>query len=76
MPTTERCTIQTTGQSANEAIHKPKLRLFCRTPSCIAANQRVDSNDEAVEPIVLPYVYRYLVNELAGMNIKMKLEIA
>jgi DNA-directed RNA polymerase beta subunit len=28
-----------------------------------------------VEPIILPYVFRYLVNELAGMNIKMKLEI-
>ena len=76
MPTTERCIIQTTGQSANEAIHKPKLRLFCRTPSCMEVTQRIDGNDEAVEPIVLPYVYRYLVNELAGMNIKMKLEIA
>ena len=76
MPTTERCIIQTTGQSVNEAINKPKLRLFCRTPSCIEATNRTDGNDEAVEPIVLPYVYRYLVNELAGMNIKMKLEIS
>jgi DNA-directed RNA polymerase I subunit RPA2 len=76
MPTTERCTVQTTGQSANEAINKPKLRLFCRTASCIEATKRVDGNDDAVEPIVLPYVYRYLVNELAGMNIKMKLEIS
>lgn len=76
MPTTERSIIQTTGQSANEAINKPKLRLFCRTPSCIEATKRTDGNDEAVEPIVLPYVYRYLVNELAGMNIKMKLEIS
>ena len=75
MPTTERCTIQTTGQSQSEITAKPKLRLFCRTPSCIAATQRPDGDDEAVEPIVLPYVYRYLVNELAGMNIKMKLEI-
>ena len=75
MPTTERCTVQTTGQSQSELLTKPKLRLFCRTPSCIAATQRADGDDEAVEPIVLPYVYRYLVNELAGMNIKMKLEI-
>lgn len=75
MSTTERCTVQTTGQSVNEAVNKPKLRLFCRTPSCIKATKREDGNDEAVEPIVLPYVYRYLVNELAGMNIKMKLEI-
>jgi DNA-directed RNA polymerase I subunit RPA2 len=32
-------------------------------------------NDEAVEPIVLPYVYRYLVNELAAMNVKLTMEI-
>jgi DNA-directed RNA polymerase I subunit RPA2 len=75
MSTTERCTIQTTGQSSNDAINKPKLRLFCRTPSCIEATKRSDGNDAAVEPIILPYVYRYLVNEIAGMNIKMKLEI-
>jgi hypothetical protein len=29
----------------------------------------------AVEPIVLPYVYRYLVNEMAGLNVRMKLDI-
>jgi len=34
-----------------------------------------DGNDVAVEPVVLPYVYRYLVNELAGMNIKVKMEL-
>lgn len=75
MTTTERNNIQTTGQSKNEALTKPRLRLFCRTPSCKNAMQRPDGDDEAVEPIVLPYVYRYLVNELAGMNIKVKLEI-
>jgi DNA-directed RNA polymerase I subunit RPA2 len=35
----------------------------------------VEGNDEAVEPIILPYVYRYLVNELAAMNVRLKLEI-
>ena len=75
MFTTERCTIQTTGQDRNDILYKPKLRYYCRTPSCIEATRRADGDDDAVEPIVLPYVYRYLVNELAGMNIKMKLEI-
>jgi DNA-directed RNA polymerase I subunit RPA2 len=75
MPTTERCVVQTTGQSASEAINRPKLRLFCRSTACMKATARDDGNDAAVEPIVLPYVYRYLVNELAGMNIKMKMEI-
>lgn len=75
LPSTERSMVQTTGQSASEAVNKPKLRLFCRNTACMAAADRADGNDEAVEPIVLPYVYRYLVNELAGMNVKVKLEI-
>jgi DNA-directed RNA polymerase I subunit RPA2 len=75
LATTERSIVQTTGQSAHDAVNKPKLRLFCRNPACVEAVERKDGNDEAVEPIILPYVYRYLVNELAGMNVKMKLEI-
>jgi DNA-directed RNA polymerase I subunit RPA2 len=74
-PSTERSTIQTTGQSTTDAINKPKLRLLCRNSSCLAAAKRGDGNDDAVEPVVLPYVFRYLVNELAAMNIKLKLEI-
>lgn len=75
MTTTERCAVQTTGQSAGEAKTKPKLRLFCRTPSCAKASGTESGDDDAVCPIALPYVYRYLANELAGMNVKMKLEI-
>lgn len=75
MPTTARNTLQTTGQSASDAITKPKLRLYCRSPGCLDACQRGESNDDAVEPVELPYVFRYLTNELAGMNIKMKLEV-
>ena len=74
-PTTERNTVQTTGQSAVDAVNKPKLRLFCRNPTCIDACGRVDGDDEAVEPVILPYVFRYLVNELAGMNIRMSLKV-
>lgn len=75
LPCTERNVVQTTGQSALDAANKPKLRLFCRNPVCIEANGRLDGDDDAVEPIILPYVYRYLVNELAGMNIRMKLDV-
>lgn len=75
MPTTYRSMIQTTGQSASDAVNKPKLHLYCRSPGCLKASEQGDGNDEAVEPIVLPYVYRYLINELAGMNIKMTMEI-
>lgn len=75
MPSTERCAVKTTGQKGNEAASRPKLRLYCRTPSCKETLPREDANDPAVEPIVLPYVYRYLVNELAAMNIKLKMEV-
>jgi DNA-directed RNA polymerase I subunit RPA2 len=75
MPTTQRSISQTTGQSPAEAATRPKLRLFCRSPGCLKASQDSDGNDEAVEPVVLPYVYRYLINELAGMNIKMTMQI-
>jgi len=76
MPMTERCTVQTTGQSARDVVNKPKLRLFCRSRACVEATKRKDGNDPAVEPIILPYVYRYLVNELAAMNVKIKMEIS
>ena len=75
MPTTERSTVHTTGQSASEAMNKPKLRLYCRHPDCIGVCNQPNGNDPAIEPIVLPYVYRYLVNEMAGMNIKVRMEI-
>jgi DNA-directed RNA polymerase I subunit RPA2 len=75
MSTTQRSIIQTTGQSASDAMSKPKLFLVCRSPSCQKVSEHGDGNDDAVEPIVLPYVYRYLINELAGMNIKMTMEI-
>ena len=36
------------------------------------AEKNTDSPD--IEPIIMPYVYWYLTNELAAMNISMKLE--
>ncbi|GKZ01462.1 hypothetical protein MPSEU_001096800 [Mayamaea pseudoterrestris] len=75
MTLTQRSTVQTTGQSASDVMNKPKLRLFCRNPECVKITDSDEGNDEAVEPVVLPYVYRYLVNELAAMNIKMKMTV-
>ena len=74
-PTTERSTVLSAGQSVADATNRARLRLFCRNPKCINAVTREGGNDDSVEPIILPYVYRYLANELAGMNVKMKLEI-
>ena len=74
-PTTKRNTTLSAGQSVMEATHRARLSLICRNPKCIGCVPREGGNDEAVEPIILPYVYRYLTNELAAMNIKMKLEI-
>lgn len=74
-PTTERSTFLSAGQRANEASNRAQLRVFCRNAKCCDA-VREEANDEAVQPVVLPYVYRYLANELAAMNIKMKLTIS
>jgi DNA-directed RNA polymerase I subunit RPA2 len=74
LPTTERSTTLSAGQTSAEAMQKTKLRLYCRNAKCRDAVGE-EGNDEAVEPIILPYVYRYLVNELASMNVRLKLEI-
>lgn len=74
-PTTERNTVLSTGQGSADSIHRARLRLFCRNPKCKVVAEKEGVDDDAVEPIILPYVYRYLVNELAAMNVKMTLEI-
>jgi len=73
-PTTERSTVLSAGQLSSEAVSKPGLRVYCRNPKCIDKTSE-GGNDDMVEPIALPYVYRYLANELAGMNIKMTMDI-
>mmetsp|Transcript_1430 Transcript_1430/g.1921 ORF Transcript_1430/g.1921 Transcript_1430/m.1921 type:complete len:1240 (+) Transcript_1430:30-3749(+) len=74
-PTTERNTVLSTGQGPKDSLHRARLRLFCRNAKCRDAVKQEGGNDEAVEPIILPYIYRYLVNEMAAMNVKMTLEI-
>jgi len=51
------------GQNTN--TFRNKFTQFCST--C--------NSSDGVKPIMLPYVYRYLVNELAGMGVKLKLTI-
>mmetsp|Transcript_15361 Transcript_15361/g.32510 ORF Transcript_15361/g.32510 Transcript_15361/m.32510 type:complete len:1280 (+) Transcript_15361:201-4040(+) len=72
-PSTERSAILSAGQKSSDAT-KHQLRVFCRNAKCCNA-VRDEANDDAVQPIILPYVYRYLTNELAAMNIKMKMSI-
>lgn len=74
--TTERNMVRSTGQGASEAKHKARLRVVCKNANCQEeAAKGVCANDESVAPVVIPYVYRYLANELAGMNIKMNFKI-
>mmetsp|Transcript_31069 Transcript_31069/g.56364 ORF Transcript_31069/g.56364 Transcript_31069/m.56364 type:complete len:1271 (+) Transcript_31069:150-3962(+) len=72
-PATERSAILSAGQKSSDAT-KHQLRVYCRNAKCCNA-VRDEANDDAVQPIILPYVYRYLANELAAMNIKMKMSI-
>lgn len=76
-PSTQRSSVLSAGQSVIDATHNAKLRVYCRNEKCLAATAHRSSNsdDDHVDPIVLPYVYRYLANELAAMNIKMKMEV-
>ena len=74
-PATERSKVLSAGQSRIDAINKARLRVYCRNDKCKNAVAREGGDDESVEPIILPYVYRYLVNELAGMNIKITMDI-
>ena len=75
MPTTQRSAILSAGQSKEEAMNKAKVRLICRSPKCMEQLASEDGSDDQVEPIVLPYVYRYLINELAAMNVKLKMDV-
>jgi len=72
-PATQRSAILSAGQAQTNAT-KHHLRVYCRNAKCCNA-VREEANDDAVQPIILPYVYRYLANELAAMNIKMKMNI-
>jgi len=74
-PATERSTILSAGQKAVDASNRAHLRVFCRNAKCCNAVEG-EANDDAVQPVILPYVYRYLANELAAMNIKMKMGIS
>jgi DNA-directed RNA polymerase I subunit RPA2 len=74
-PATERSALASTSSIMNSSMSsRSRLRIFCRNPQC-RENTRDGADDEMVEPIILPYVYRYLANELAAMNIKMTLDI-
>jgi DNA-directed RNA polymerase I subunit RPA2 len=74
MPITERSVLLSAEQTREDLIDKAKVRLICRSPKC---RELVgdEGSDDQVEPISLPYVYRYVVNELAAMNVKTKMEI-
>merc|ERR1711862_41831 len=80
LPTSERCTILSAGQSQADAKNNARLRLYCRRNSCCSQHQEEEAEDNnnidspSIEPIIIPYVYWYLTNELAAMNISMTLE--
>jgi len=74
-PTTERSKVLSAGCRANDE-KGTRFRVYCRHPMCREETENYPgSNDDMVEPIVLPYVFRYLANELSAMNIKMTLDI-
>jgi len=65
-PTNQRTTILSAGQTLQATATSTKSRLQCRT--CHSTS--------SCETVALPYVYRYLANELAGMNIKLTMKLS
>ncbi|CAK4078843.1 unnamed protein product [Aphanomyces euteiches] len=63
---TQRASVSDAGQSDLAiALHKDRKQWMCAT--C--------RTGEACEAVAMPYVFRYLANELAAMNIKMTLAL-
>jgi DNA-directed RNA polymerase I subunit RPA2 len=58
------------GAAVDSAGAARRVNRSRRVPTC-----RACGTGEHVVPVPVPYVFRYLANELAGMNIKIKLEM-
>jgi DNA-directed RNA polymerase I subunit RPA2 len=69
-PATERSALSVANLSTTPSS-RSRLRVYCRHPQCLEKATREGADDDMVEPIILPYVYRYL----AAMNIKITLDI-
>jgi DNA-directed RNA polymerase I subunit RPA2 len=74
MPTTDRSVLLSAEKTREELMDQAKVRLIGRSPKC-REHVGDEGGDDQVEPIILPYVYRYLVNELAAMNVRIKMGI-
>jgi|UPI00043EBA79 DNA-directed RNA polymerase I subunit RPA2 len=62
---TQRATVETAGQGDLAIAMKSKTQWFCT----------VCQSGESCQAVAMPYVFRYLANELAAMNIKMSLSL-
>uniref|UniRef100_A0AAV1UUX8 DNA-directed RNA polymerase subunit beta n=1 Tax=Peronospora matthiolae TaxID=2874970 RepID=A0AAV1UUX8_9STRA len=62
---TQRATVETAGQGEIAIAMKSKTQWYCI----------VCQTGESCQPVAMPYVFRYLANELAAMNIKMNLTL-
>ncbi|KAH7488318.1 hypothetical protein PRIC1_007565 [Phytophthora ramorum] len=62
---TQRSTVETAGQGEVAVALKSKTQWYCT----------VCQTGESCQAVAMPYVFRYLANELAAMNIKMSLTL-
>ena len=56
------------GQGAPKTRLRRRRQVSCRNPECAKAGGRV-------EKVALPFVFKYLVNELAAMNIRVSFDM-
>ena len=60
----QKADVETAGQSSLQVYQRARESWYCAT--CKSGKE--------CEPVVMPYVFRYLVNELAAMNIRLELK--
>ncbi|KAG5182121.1 DNA-directed RNA polymerase I complex subunit Rpa2 p [Tribonema minus] len=67
-PCHQRSAVTSAGRSEEEVIQASRCRYICRAlKTCQDKGQ--------IESVAMPYVFRYLANELAGMGIKLTLTV-
>jgi DNA-directed RNA polymerase I subunit RPA2 len=75
MSTTTVTAVEEVVGTSTEAGQTPKKRLRRRTDVCCRNKACIAANGGRVEQVALPFVFKYLVNELAAMNIRVTFEM-
>ena len=68
----ELCSV---GEDEQTISMQARTNIICRVCEAEKAQAGAEGEDYKIATVALPYVFRYLINELAGMNIKVRLKL-